>query len=427
MKKIIKSVIKHPLISGSTVIFVGSMFANILNYLFNLGMGRFLLESEYGTFISLISIFNIFSVFGVTINTVFTKFTAVLVGQKREEYIGQLFMRGSWWIGIMAFAIMALIILFSHPLSRFLNINSVLLIDIIALTLFFSYLSFVGYGVLQGLLKFGYFSFINIFSSFIKLALGLILIFFGFKTLGAVTAFFLSAVVGYLLVFLPLRKFLIKKETKGFHIPSLRRNLSLYAMPVFLSSIGITAFITMDIILVKHFFSPTIAGQYAAISTMGRSIFFAVSPIALVLFPLVAQKKEKGESLTGIVLLSILLIGIPSAILSIIYFVFPEMIRLIFYPSFSSSINQYLGPFSIFILLYTLSYVLNIFYLSIGKIKICIFTILAALSESCLIWFFHGDVNQVINDLIISAFLLLLCLVLYYPFATRKIKSQFSL
>lgn len=423
MRKIIKFAINHPLISGSTVIFVGSMGASLLNYLFNLGMGRFLLESEYGTLISLISIFNIFSVFSTTINTVFTKFTAVLVGQGKEELIGQLFLRGSWWIGIMAFIATYAMFLFSYQLSHFLNINSTLLVNIIALTLFFSYLSFVGNGVLQGLLRFGYFSFINISSSLVKLILGLSLVFFGWKVLGAVIAFFLSSIVGYLLIFIPLRKFITKRGGKKFQIPSLRKNLSLYALPVFLSSIGITAFITMDVILVKHFFDPTIAGQYAAVSTMGRSIFFAVSPIALVLFPLVAQKKERGENMFGIISLSILLIGVPSMILSIIYFIFPEMVRLIFYPSFSNSINQYLGPFSIFILLYTLSYILNTFYLSIGKIKVCIFTIFAAFCESCLIWFFHNNITQVINNLIISAFLLLICLLAYYPIATRKFRS----
>ena len=233
MKKIIKSVVSHPLISGSTIILIGSMSANILNYLFNLGMGRFLLESEYGTFISLISVFNIFSVFSTTVNTVFTKFTAVLVGQKKEESIGQLFIKGSWSIGIMAFAVTCIMVIFSSQLSKFLNINSTLLINIIALALFFSYISYVGYGVLQGLLRFGYFSFINFFSSLIKLILGLGLVLLGLKTLGAVVAFFLSAVVGYLLIFIPLRKYLTKRGEEEYHIPSLKRNLSRYALPVF--------------------------------------------------------------------------------------------------------------------------------------------------------------------------------------------------
>ena len=420
MKEIIKSVIKHPLISGSTIIFAGSMAANILNYIFNLGMGRFLLESEYGTFISLISVFNIFSVFSTTINTVFTRFSAVLVGQQKEESIGQLFITGSQWIGAIAFFVTSLIILFSHQISSFLNINSKILIIITALALFFSYLSFVGSGILQGLLRFGYYSFINIFSSLVKLILGLAFIFLGFKVFGAMSAFFLSAMVGYLLAFFALYKFLKKRKDKNFSIPNLRKKLSLYALPVFLANIGMTAFTTMDIILVKHFFNPTTAGQYAAVSTMGRSIFFAVSPIALVLFPLVAQKKERGENLTGIVLLSLLLIGVPALFLSLFYFVFPEVVRTIFYPSFSKTINQYLGSFSIFIFFYTLAYILNIFYLSIGKINVCIITILIALLESILIWFFHSDIGLVINILIISSFLLLFCLLLYYPQATRR-------
>ncbi|MBI2613543.1 MAG: oligosaccharide flippase family protein [Candidatus Levybacteria bacterium] len=424
MKKIIKSAMNHPLVTGSTIIFFGSMTANILNYLFNLGMGRFLLESEYGTFISLISVFNIFSVLSTTVNTVFTKFSAVLVGQKKEEFIGQLFISGSWWIGIIAFCITGFIIIFSYHISRFLNINSTILIDITALALFFSYLSFVGNGILQGLLKFGYYSFINIFSSLSKLILGLGFIFLGFKVFGAISAFFLSALIGYLLVFFPLRKFLKNSGKKDFHFSNLRKKLSLYALPVFLANIGMTAFITIDIILVKHFFEPTTAGQYAAISTMGRSIFYAVSPIALVLFPLVAQRKERGENLTGITLLSLFLIGVPSLFLSLFYFTFPEFVRTIFYPSFSQIINQYLGPFSLFVLFYTLSYVLNIFYLSIGKIRVYIITILAACAETALIWFLHDSVSQVINILILSSFLLFLSLLFYYPIATKKTRPN---
>lgn len=81
------------------------------------------------------------------------------------------------------------------------------------------------------------------------------------------------------------------------------------------------------VFLVKHFFDPVIARQYAAISIIGRSIFYAVSPIAIVMLPLVARKKERGKSLMGITLL------------------------------------------------------LNLFYLSIGKISVFVITILAAVFE----------------------------------------------
>ena len=420
MKKIIKSAISHPLISGSTIIFFGSMAASVLSYLFNLGTGRFLSPSDYGTLIALISMFNIFSVFATTINTVFTKFTAAFVGQKKEEFIGTLFIKGTLLVGLLAFFICGIVVLFSSLVANFLHINSAILVQITALSLFVSYLSYIGNGILQGLLKFGYFSFINIFSSLTKLIFGFLFIFLGFRVLGAVTGILLSALVGYFLIFFPLSQF-FKNKNRSLVIPNLPRKISLYALPVFLSSIGITSFISMDIILVKHFFDPGIAGQYAAISITGRAIFYAVSPIAFVLFPLVAQKHEKKEKLTGLLLLALGLVGIPSMLLSFFYFVFPDIVRTIFFPgSQYKFLVPFLGPFSVFILLYTLSFVLNTFYLSIGKIKVCVFTILGALLEIVLLSFFHKDLMHVIMSLIVSSFLLLVSLVLYYPLATKS-------
>lgn len=424
MKKAIHIVLKHPLISGSTIILVGSMAANILSYFFNLAMGRFLLPSDYGILISLVSIFNIFSVFSITISTVFTKFSAMFVAQKKEQLIGFLFISGTKWVGIISFLIVSLIIIFSFQISGFLNINSPIFVDLIALSLFFSYLWSVGYGILQGILKFAYISYMNIFISFAKLIIGLILVVLGFKVMGAVSAILLATVISCILVLFPLYKFLRMSTNKNFPFKNLRSKLSAYAIPVFLSNIGITAFVTIDIILVKHYFDSTIAGQYAAISTIGRSIFFVIAPIGLVLFPLIAQKKEKKESLSGTVLLSLILVAIPSMLLSLIYFVFPDFVRSIFYPlNEYSVVSKYLGQFSIFILFYVFSYLLSIIYLSIGKIWACAFTIGGSILEIILISLFHKDITQVINVMIISSFLLLISLSLYYRKATEISKS----
>lgn len=425
MKKIIHIAFKHPLISGSTIVVVGSMASNILSYFFNLSMGRFLFPSDYGILISLVSVFNIFSVFSITISTVFTKFSAIFVAQKKEQLVGSLFISGTKWVGIMAFLIAFLIFLFSLQISSFLNISSPVLVDLIALSLLLSYLWSVGFGVLQGILKFTFISFMNVFSSFIKLILGLIFVFLGFKVMGAVSAIFLTAVISYILVFFPLYKFLKTGTNKDISLKNLRKRLSAYAIPVFLSNIGVTAFITIDIILVKHYFDPTIAGQYAAISTMGRAIFFVVAPIGIVLFPLIAQKKEKGESLSGTVLLSLILVAVPSIFLSLIYFIFPDLVRSIFYPSNEYRVvSRYLGQFSIFILFYVFSYLLNTIYLSIGKVRACVFTIAGSILEIVLIFLFHKDIGQVIDVMMVSSFLLLISLLLYYPKATQASRNR---
>lgn len=415
MKKRIKQVIDHPLISGGTAIFAGSILANILNYLFNLGMGRLLSPSDYGVLASLVSIINIFSVFALTVMTVFTKFTASFVGQGKEELIGVLFKKGTVLVGAVALLICIVIVIFSGQIAEFLHLKTIILINITAASLFFLFVASVAYGILQGLLKFVSFSIINIISSAVKLILGVGFVILGLKASGAVYALFLASVFGYFFIFPALYKFLIKAKNDNLKIPNLHRQLSSYAFPVFLANLGLILFTSVDIILVKHYFSETLAGQYAALNLMGRTINYALAPIISVFFPLIAQKKERKEKLRGTVLLAIFLIGAPSLFLSAIYFLFPEIILNIFFPAKEYAVlAPYLGPFSIFILFYSLSSLLNSFYLSIGKTGVFILPLIAAIVEIVYIIFFHQNIMQITTGLIIISFLLLISLLLYY-------------
>lgn len=421
MKDKVFKIAKHPLILGSSIIFIGSMAASAINYLFNLAMGHVLSVSDYGTFSSLIAMFNILSVLSSAIMIVFSKLSATLVGQKKESLLGSLIIAGNLWIGLISLGICLIIVAFSFQIARFLNIGSTSLILITVASLFFSYLSSVPVGVLQGILKFAYFSFVNIGSSIVKLVLGLVFVLFGWKVFGAITGFFISIFSSYIFGFIPLYRYIKDKSNGGFTLSSLHSNAVSYAVPVFLSSIGITSMIFVDTILAKHFFSPTLAGQYGALSLMGRSIFYVISPISAVLFPLIVQKKERKESLTGTLVLALLLVLAPSFVLTLIYFIVPNLVIRIFFPPDYLPVAKYLGLFSIFILLYSVTYILNSFYLSIGKTKIFILTILAALVQVLFIFLWHKNISEFINDLIASAFLLALSLLLYYRKATTHL------
>ncbi len=411
---------KHPLIIGSAFLFVGSFVASILNYLFNLAMGRLLSVSDYGTFASLMSLFNILSVFSIAIMMVFTKFSASLVGRKKEKMLGSLYLAGNMWVGVIAVIVCAILLILSLQIANFLNIDNSIYILITIASLFASFLGAVGNGIVQGLLRFATASLINSFSSLVKLILGILFVYAGGKILGAIVAFFLSIGSSYLFSFIALIKYLRLKTGEGFTLSSLHSQAYAYAFPVFLSSIGIISFISLDIILVKHYFDSVSAGQYAALSLMGRSIFYVVAPISSVLFPLVAQKKERKEKYTGTLLLSIILIGIPAILLSIIYFLFPDVVLRIFFPAKEYlSLAPYLGPYSIFILFYCLSYLLNSFYLSIGKIRVFLLTIFGAVLEGIVLVFFHNNLKDVVNSLIVVSFVFLLSLLLYYRNATK--------
>lgn len=416
MRKRIRKIISHPLISGSAIIVIGSTIGNLFNYIFNLGMGRLLTASEYGILASLISIISIFLVFSSTVNTVFSKFSASYVGQKKEELIGVLIERGNIVVGVISLIIITSIILVGAQISEFLHIKEVVLVNLIAVILFFSFLSSVTNGVLQGTLKFTSSSIIYISHSVLKVIIGIGLVIMGFKVLGAVLGMFFSVGIGYLLSFVPLRSYFNNKDKNKLIIPNLNRELSVYAVPVFLSGLGITMLTSIDIILVKHFFKDVMAGQYAALSLIGRVIFFAILPIASVFFSLIAQKKERKENLSGTILLTAVIVGIPSILAALLYFFFPQLVLNMFFPAkIYASLAPYLGPFSIFIILYTFAYFLNSYYLSIGETKVYIFSVSAAILEIIFIVFFHQNIPQIITGLITISFLLLVSLLLYYP------------
>lgn len=423
MKKRFIRIAKHPLVSGTSIVIIGSLLANVINYFSSLAVARLLIPypSDYGVYASLISIFNIFGVFALTITNVFTKFSAVIIGQKKTELLGPLIIKGSIWVGIMSFVISGLTIIFSSSIAGFLNIEDSFLVVIISIALFISFLGAVTAGVLQGSLKFVYLSFMHASSSFLKLALGVALLLLGLRVFGAINAFLVAVLGAYVISFFPLRKYLKKKNRSDISIDNLYKKLSSYAIPVFLSTIGMTMFISIDIILVKHYFSAQTASHYSALSLMGRSIFYAVSPITLVMFPLIAQKKERKEKLHGTIFLAALFTGAPAIVVSFIYFLFPQLILNIFFPSEEyASLGPLLGPFSIFVVFYTMSFLFNNFYLSIGKGKVSFFTISAAVLEIIFIVLFHQNLSQIITGLSIISFLLLFGLLLYYPYATKS-------
>lgn len=388
-------------------------------------MGRLLSVSDYGILASLGSLFNIFIVFSIVVTIVFSKFSASLIGQKKEYMIGALLKRGSYLTGLLSLAIAVCLFLLTDKIRVFLHIDNTVLIHMITISLFFTLLLSVISGILQGILRFGLYSIIFIISSLSKFIFGIIFIFFGWTLFGAVIVIPLSTILGYCIGLFSMKKYILQSDV-NLALPGLHKELSRYAYPVFLSTLGLTIINTVDIILVKHYFSSFIAGEYAALSLMGRSIFFVVAPITSVFFSLIAQKKERNESLKNTILLSAVLIGIPCLLLSAIYFSQPLFILKIFFPAKEyEMIAPYLGLFSVFIFLYTACYFINSYYLSIGKTYVFILPLVMSVAETIVLVFLHKSLLQIIWVLISVSFLLLILLLLYYPIQkinTKKIE-----
>lgn len=412
MKKRFNQAIKHPLISGSIIVFAGTIFANFLNFLFNIFMSRTLSISDYGILASLISLILIFALIAESFVPTIVHFAGSYFAKGEYEKIQGVFFQANKiaiFLGGLSFLAFTF---FAKNIGNFLNINNDFLVILIGVIIFFGFMGSLNRAILQAKLLFKYMSFINAISSSVKLIIGILLVFLGFKVTGAIFGFLLSFFVLFILIFIPLKDFL-KNSNTSFSLGM--KNLFSYGAPATITLFSLTFFITSDILLVKHFFSPKEAGIYAGLSLIGRVIYFITAPITTVMFPIIVQKYSKKENYINTFKMAFLFVLLLSSIITVIYFLFPDFsIKLFLKKEEYLVASSLVGYFGIFITLFSLLSILTNFYLSVKKTKVSIIITSAAILQIILIWFYHKSFLQIISISLITTSLPLLMLLVYY-------------
>jgi O-antigen/teichoic acid export membrane protein len=412
MKQKALEFIKHPLVSGSSIIFAGSLFANFLNFLFNIFMTRNLSLADYGTVTSLISIIMMPALVSGSIVPTVINFGATYFAQNDLSMVKGLYYKITKPFSAIGVFLLLFFLIFAKEIGSFFNIQNESLIRIAGFTIFVTFIGAVNLALLQAKLAFTFITISNLASTIVKVAVGVAMIVLGYKAFGGMMAIFLSFLSGYLITLYPLR-FIFERKTK---VPNIEfKSLVSYGFPAALATFSLTSLITTDLVLVKHFFTPDEAGLYAVLSLIGRVIFFLTAPIGQVMFPLIVQKYAKDEDYRGIFLMAILLVLLPGIGMTAFYFIFPEF-TIQFFNKQQQSLQMapFLGFFGFIITLYALVSVLTNFFLSIKKVKVSYLVALGALSQALLIWLFHDEFIQIIITTLVIVSLLLFVLLLYY-------------
>lgn len=386
---------KNPLVKGSLILFIGGTTASFFGYLFHLVIGRMIGPENYGSFSSLFSTLYFVSIFTTVFILVIVKFISEYLG-KGDSGIIKLAFSFLFKKGIFFSLIAGVVFLFISPfLSVFLKIYSLVPFILISIIVFTTFPFAVARAFLQGTLNFLALSASMIGEMFLRLTLSVLFVFCGLKTNGAVLGLSLSALLAFILTTWPLRHYLRLGEGISAHFPDFGKMVK-FSLPVLALSLSFVSLYSFDIILVKHFFSPTEAGYYSAISTLGKIIFWFSSPIISVSFPLLSKRKSEKKNFFKIMISSILLIAGLSTVVVFIYKLFPElMVKLLFGDKYLPA-AYLVFPFAIFIFLHTLSNGILSAYLSLSLVKPVILAVIAAIFQGVLIILFHNDLTQVI-------------------------------
>ena len=412
LKNQISKLMKKPFLAGSLLMLFGVNIYNFGQMVFHLIVGRLLGRGGYADVAVIASILGIVIIIQQAFGLTIVKF--VSSGKDKKSIIN--FTRWIFWWSLWLGAFLSVAFLVLSPIIiNFLHINQpnaiFILSPIILLLVFFN----TAKSVFQGLLRFGSYIAIHLVEGVTKLLLSVVFILLGWEVFGVMVAIVIAVLCACVLTYGLLVKYIIGKRDKSPDIVPLIK----YSIPVFFLSVAMTAMYSTDIILVKHFFDADAAGLYAALAKLGSIAFFGAAPIASVMFPLISQKHSKGESYNNAIYLSFLLVLAISLSVVVFYKLFPSLIIEFLFGSQFVSGSDILWWFGIYMLLLGLAVLLSQFYLSIGKTKITFLFGVAALLQAILIWLIHPTILSVIQDSIFSVTLLVVILLLYFPYHKR--------
>lgn len=411
----IKKIAKNEFFNASIWVFLATGTLNAGNYFYHLLMGRMLGPASYGVLESTISFLYILSVPFMTLTLIIVKFVSFYKGRQDYKSISGFYFYLRKNLFIFGLIAMLIILLLSPMIISLLHLPSILFPVFISINFFIGLFSVLTKSMLQGFLKFFAFFVTNLTEVLAKIVLAVILVILGFSIIGAYFALVASLMVSYLVA-----SYFIKKENLSFEKFTQRRNIFKYSIPVFLTTLSLTSLFTTDIILVRFFFPGVESGYYAALSVLGKVIFFASSPLTIAMFPIVSEKHAVGKKFQHLIFTSFALTLIIALALITTYYLFPEFMIGILFGSQYLRIVPLLGLFGVFIGIYSLCVFLANFYLAIHRKVIAFFVMIAAILQIFLIILFHRDLLQIINISIIITSILLIFLIAYYPFSVKQ-------
>jgi glycosyltransferase involved in cell wall biosynthesis/O-antigen/teichoic acid export membrane protein len=255
-------------LSGAALLLACLMVANFINFVFNAFLGRQLSYEQFGlltfynTILYLAAI--VFSAMGNTVN----HRTAYLNGRYGAE-AGSKFVsfvrRNSYWV---AGAVTLAWLLASPLLGRLFHITDLASVILFAPVFMFGMVAGINRGFLQGNLRFMSVAVVVVTEPLLKLLSAAALVFLGHPAL-VFASIPLSLSASYLISsFLVLRMSGQAGGESEFRFPK-----RFFAAAV-VTSLSSTAFLSLDVVMVKHYLDPVMAGEYSLLSLVGKMVYF---------------------------------------------------------------------------------------------------------------------------------------------------------
>ncbi|MEA3329250.1 MAG: oligosaccharide flippase family protein [Nanoarchaeota archaeon] len=384
------------ILGGSLILLVTINVFFVLNYFFHFAMARMLSIEQYGVLVTLYSLIYILAIFAESIQLVISKYTT---NEKDDGRVKNLFRKSSRKAIKIAFYLFLSFLFLGIILSKILKIDYPL-IALTGLIIFSSFLMPLTRGILQGRKRFTSLGLNMISESVVKLIAAVLLVLAGLMIYGAVIATLLGTYISLLLSLGSIKDILGKDEKKG-RTPGIYG----YSAPVFIVIVTIVLFYSIDVIIARIVFSAEITGYYAVASMIAKVIFFGTMPISKAMFPITTDSKNKKDSSKTFKRSLLILMGCISIALFVVYF-FPELLIKVFSGDKIPEIERILILPALAVSFISMSNMILLYKLSVGKIKYYPFLLVFFVIELFAMVIFSSNLLTFSIAFLVSAILL---------------------
>jgi O-antigen/teichoic acid export membrane protein len=407
--------LKDELIRQTGLVFVGTGLFHLFNLLYHLFMIRALPPTDYGNLNTLVSLFLVISVPSGTVQNTVVRFFSSFRVQNRYGQAIELLRRFLVLMAVVTLSFFLLVVLMSSHISSFLQISSRGLVILFGLSLVFSMILPILWGGLQGLEKFGFYTLSLISNSGLKLVFGILFISFGFGIFGAMSAvavsYFVTMIISLFMIGVSLNKEKTAALPGGIAKNSSPSNFSEVYHYSFSAGFVLLCFMVLtniDLILVKHFFTPIEAGYYSIAQMVGKAILILPIPVATVMFPHLFSSEGQGKKTRSILERNLKIVVFVCGGAVLCSLIFPSSIIKILSGEVYPDCLPLVGMFSVNMTFFSLTLILLYYHLSTTRRGFLYPLFLFTLMEIGLILLFHNTLVQVLTVVGIIAFCLAL-------------------
>ena len=293
---------RSTMLNGSAIMLVAMMLVNIFNFAYNMVMARMLGPGAFGNINAAVTLLLLASCISLAFQLVCAKFVARNHADSSKAAVVHNLLGKAWMASL---ALGGVLFLAQKPVATYLNVPSPWIIGLLAIGIAAYAPLGVKRGAMQGVCAFPRLGTNFVLEAGIRFFLGAGLVVAGYGVLGAVGAISASVIAACFIPRIPAQ---LRVKASTAEPPSYAE--AVQAIVFFVGQVIIN---NIDILLVKHFFPSDPAGVYAAISQIGRLLYFASwFGVVNAMFPVAAAASPEHKKAHGIGLPLLLVLGLSS-------------------------------------------------------------------------------------------------------------------